>query len=110
MLNKARELNEVIKQSEEYSKYQEALTAVRNNQELYQAMNAFRRRNYELQSYDDGINRYQEIHNLGLEYEQVLRHPVVNTFLVAEQILSRRMAEMYELITDGLDMDYQYME
>ena len=110
MLEKARELNETIKNSEEYIRYRECLEAVRKNQELYQAMNSFRRRNYELQSYDDGINRYQEIHNLGLEYEHVLRNPLVNSFLVSEQILSRKMREMYEVIIDDLDMDYDYME
>lgn len=110
MLEKAGEINMAIKQSEEYRGYRDALDRVKSNQELYQAMNDFRRRNYELQSYDDGINRYQEIHNLGLEYEQVLRNPIVNTFLVAEQMLSRKMTEMYEIIADGLEMDYSYME
>ena len=110
MLEHARQLNQIIKESEEYKHYMETLAAVRGNSELYQQMNIFRRRNYELQSYDDGINRYQEIHNLGLEYESVLRHPLVNNFLVAEQMLSRTMAEMYELISADLDLDYGYME
>lgn len=110
MTKEAHKLNQVIRESEEYIHYQQAMKKVMENQELYQAMNAFRRRNYELQSYDDGINRYQEIHNLGLEYEKVLRNPVVNEFLVAEQILSRKMAEVYEVIAQDLELDYSYME
>lgn len=110
MLEQAKALNEKIKKSEEYMRYQEALTALKANRELYDSMNVFRRRNYELQSYDDGINRYHEIHNLGLEFENVLRNPLVNNFLVAEQILSRKMTEMYEMITEGLELDYDYME
>ena len=110
MIDHAKELNRIIKESEEYKRYQDALAAVRGNRELYDAMNSFRRRNYELQSYDDGINRYQEIHNLGLEYENPLRHPLVNGFLMAEQMLSRKMADMYEEIAEGLEMDYSYME
>ena len=78
--------------------------------ELYQAMNAFRRRNFELQSYDDGINRYEEIHKLSLEYEKVLREPLVNDFLIAEQIFSRKLAQVYEMIAEGLELDYDYME
>ena len=109
MIEHARRLNQAIKNSEEYRNYQDALTAVKNSPELYQTMNSFRRRNYELQSYDDGINRYQEIHSLGLEYENVLRQPVVNRFLVAEQMLSRKMAEMYEEITKDIELDYDYM-
>ncbi len=106
----AQQLNQVIKNSEEYTRYQSAMHAVQSNPELYQKMNEFRRRNYELQSYDDGVNRYQEIHNLGLEYETVLRNPVVNEFLVAEQMLTRKMTMVYETIADGLELDYSYME
>ena len=103
-------LNQTIRESQEYQNYITALVHLRENQELYQAMNSFRRRNYELQSYDDGINRYQEINNLALEYEKILRNPLVNEFLVAEQILSRKMTHVYELIADGLELDYSYME
>lgn len=110
MLEKAKELNQIIKESAEYKRYQETLSAVKADYELYNAMNAFRRRNYELQSYDDGINRYHDINNLGLEFEYTLRNPLVNNFLVAEQMLSRKMSEMYELITEDLLMDYDYME
>lgn len=106
----AAKLNQTIKESAEYQNYMTAIRRLKENQELYQAMNSFRRRNYELQSYDDGINRYQEINNLGLEYEKVLRNPLVNEFLIAEQILSRKMTRVYEIIADGLELDYSYME
>lgn len=110
MIEEAYKLNQAIKESQEYIHYHQAMKKVMENQELYQAMNIFRRRNYELQSYDDGINRYQEIHNLGLEYEKILRNPVVNEFLVAEQIFSRKMTEVYEIIAKELELDYSYME
>ena len=110
MIEEAYKLNQVIKESQEYIHYHQTMKKVMETQELYQAMNTFRRRNYELQSYDDGINRYQEIHNLGLEYEKVLRNPAVNEFLVAEQIFSRKMTEVYEIIAKELELDYSYME
>ena len=106
----AKQLNQVIKNSEEYNRYQGAREKVMLDQDLYGKMNEFRRRNYELQSYDDGVNRYQEIHNLSLEFESVLRNPAVNEFLVAEQVLTRKMAMVYETIADGLELDYSYME
>lgn len=110
MIEEAVRLNQIIKESEEYKQYQITMKRVQENQELYQAMNSFRKRNYELQSYDDDINRYHEIHNLGLEYEKVLRNPLVNEFLIAEQIFSRKMTEVYESIAEGLELDYSYME
>ncbi|MBE5941278.1 MAG: YlbF family regulator [Lachnospiraceae bacterium] len=108
--NEARMLNQTIKESDAYKKYVKALENVKENSELYQAMNSFRRRNFELQSYDDGVNRYQEIHQLALEYEKVLRNPLVNEFLVAEQVISRQLEGVYELIVEGLEFDYSYME
>ena len=106
----ALKLNQVIKESEEYSQYQTTMVRLMEHQELYQAVNVFRRRNCELQGYDDGVNRYQEINNLGLEYEKVLRNPIVNEFLVAEQVLSRKLIQVYETVVDGLELDYSYME
>lgn len=108
--NEAVMLNQMILESEEYRGYCRTLAKVRENGELYNAMNSFRRRNYELQRYDDGINRYHEVNKLALEYEKVLRHPDVNAFLVAEQILSRQMQEIYSLITKDMELDYSYME
>ncbi|MDE6434240.1 MAG: YlbF family regulator [Lachnospiraceae bacterium] len=110
MTKEAYQLNQVIKDSEEYQNYQKTKNRVKENQELYQAMNAFRRRNFELQSYIDNVNRYEEILNLSLEYEKVLRNPLVNEFLKAEQIFSRKLTEVYEVIAEGLELDYDYME
>lgn len=106
----ALKLNQAIKESEEYSQYQITMEKLMEQQELYQAVNIFRKRNCELQSLDDGVNRYQEIHNLGLEYEKVLRNPIVNEFLVAEQVLSRKLMQVYETIVEDLKFDYSYME
>ena len=110
MIDHAKQLNQAIRDSEEYRNYQDALAAVRSDEKLYHEMNSFRRRNYELQNFDDGINRYGEIHALRLEFDDTLRHPVVDRFLVAEQILSKTMADMYEEIAEGLELDYNYME
>ena len=106
----AEQLNRAIRESEEYARYQHTMKVVMANPNLYHAMNTFRRRNFELQSYDDGVNRYQEIHNLGLEFEETLRNPIVNDFLIAEQVLSRKLEHVYEMIADGLELDYSYME
>ncbi len=108
--NEAKRLNQIIKESKEYKQYLLTMERVKENQELYQAMNSFRRRNFELQSYDDGVNRYQEIHNLALEYEKILRNPIVNEFLIAEQMISRKMEQVYEVIVEDLEFDYSYME
>lgn len=110
MRKEAQGLNQRIRTSEEYIRYQTAMKNVMENAELYAKMNAFRKRNFELQNIDDGNNHYEELYALAIEYEQVLRVPVVNEFLMAEQILSRKLSEIYEVIAEGLELDYAYME
>ena len=110
MTKAARELNRIVKESEEYGRYRCALEAVKTDAELYHSMNQFRRRNYELQTYEDGVNRYQEIYDLSHEYEEVLRNPLVIEFLLAEQILVRKLQEVYNIIAEDLEFDYDYME
>lgn len=110
MTKAALELNQVIRESEEYIRYQQTMCLVKEDQELYQAMNAFRRRNHELQSWGDDVNRYHEVHGLVLEFEHILCNPLVKDFLLAEQILTRKLESVYEIIADGLELDYDYME
>lgn len=110
MTKEAQSLNERIRNSEEYLCYQKAMQKVMENTELYARMNEFRRRNYELQNADDGKNHYEELYALAIEYEKMLRTPVVNEFLKAEQILSKQLSNVYEIIADGLELDYAYME
>lgn len=110
MRKEAQGLNQMIRNSDEYIRYQAAMQKVMEETELYAKMNEFRKRNYELQNKDDGNNHYEELYALAIEYEQVLRVPVVNEFLIAEQILSRKLSEVYEVIAEGLELDYAYME
>ncbi len=106
----AYQLNQVIRESEEYARYQRSLSALKAHPELYHTMNVFRRRNYDLQSWEDGVNRYNELNSLGLEFENVLKEPLVSDFLVAEQVFSRAMQQMYEIVAQDLELDYDYIE
>lgn len=110
MIKEAKVLNQLIRNNQEYLRYQDAMKKVMEDTELYGKMNEFRKKNYELQNMDDGKNHYEELYALAIEYEKVLRHPMVNEFLMAEQIFSKRLSEVYEYIADGLELDYTYME
>ena len=61
----ALKLNQAIKDSEEYSRYQTTMVRLMQHQELYQAVNIFKRRNCELQGYDNGSLHHHNpaIHN-----------------------------------------------
>lgn len=106
----ASRLNEQIKNSEEYKQYVETDRLLRENGELYSRYNEFRRRNYELQFSEGDSNLYDEVFNLVKEYDGILQDSVVNNFILAEQRLCTMMRELYTVLADGLDIDYEYLE
>lgn len=106
----AEKLNERIKESEEYKTYTEAIRRLRQESELYARFNEFRRRNCELQFSEGDSNLYDEVFNLTKEYDTILQNSLVSDFMLAEQRLSVRMQEMYEVLTQGLELDYEYLE
>ena len=110
IMDMAQKLNQAIRESEEYGEYRKTLAEVKAHPELYHSMNVFRRRNYDLQSWEDGVNRYNELNSLGTEFEHILREPLVNEFLIAEQAFSRAMQQMYEMVAQDLELDYDYIE
>ena len=103
-------LNERIKESEEYKTYTETIRRLRQESELYARFNEFRRRNCELQFSEGDSNLYDEVFNLTKEYDTILQNSLVSDFMLAEQRLSVRMQEMYEVLTQGLELDYEYLE
>ena len=106
----AEELNLEIRNSEEYKRYVDTCNRLKQQPDLYNRFNEFRRRNYELQSSEGDSNLYDEVFNLVKEYDSVLQESLVNDFLVAEQRLNALMREMYATLSDNLELDYEYLE
>lgn len=106
----AQQLNERIKSSEEYCRYVETDRRLRQEPELYARYNEFRRRNYDLQFSEGDSNLYDEVFNLAKEYDTMLQDTLVNDFVLAEQRFCSMMQEMYMALSDGLELDYEYLE
>ena len=106
----AQQLNEKIKKSEEYRRYVETDRRLRQEPELYAKYNEFRRRNYEFQFSDGDSNLYDEVFNLVKEYDTILQDSLVNDFILAEQRFCSLMQELYAALSDGLELDYEYLE
>lgn len=98
-------LNEHIHNSSEYKKYIDTKRKLYDNMELCNQLKEFRRRNYELQN-RQGVNPYDEVLELVLEYDELLHNSIVNEFLIAEQHICRMMQKVYNSIAEGLEFDY----
>lgn len=106
----AEKLNMQIKNSREYQHYVETDRRLRDNRELHERFDEFRRRNYELQFSEGDSNLYDEVFNLVKEYDTILQDSIVNDFVLAEQRLCSLMRELYGTLSDGLELDYDYLE
>lgn len=105
VITESKILNEHIKDSEEYKKYISTKRRLCENIELCNKLKEFRRKNYELQN-RQGVNPYDEVLNLVLEYDELLHNSIVNEFLIAEQHICRMMQTVYNSIAEGLEFDY----
>lgn len=108
ILEKAAELRDVILGSDEYTKFQICRERLMKDEELYQKVNEFREKNFELQITGDSANA-NIVEHLAQQYLPVLEKPIVNEFMKAELVLCRKLQEMYHLITDDIDLDVTFL-
>lgn len=104
------ELNRALLDSEEYQQYVNAGKAVKEQPELYQAMNEYRKRNRHVQLYASEETVFDETNKLVTEFEHVLKNETVREFLAMERKFVRMMQQMYVILGNHLDFDDDYME
>lgn len=105
-----KELNRQFLESAEYLRYISARTRLREQAEVYERLNDFRRRNFELQNSDTESNLFDELTGLSKEYADILNLEIVNEFLTAEQRVCRMLRSLYETMSDGIEFDFEYLE
>ena len=44
------------------------------------------------------------------EYDTILQDSLVNNFILAEQRMCAMMREVYAVLAEGLEFDYEYLE
>ena len=94
---------DAIKRSEAYVKYQEALAAAKQQPELKQEIDEFRRKNYIMQS--SGDMAFEHIEQFEREYSDFRENPVVADFLAAELALCRMIQQINLYVTDMLNFE-----
>lgn len=105
VISESKQLNERIKQSDEYQKYLNTKSVLYDNIELCDKLKEFREKNYELQNHP-GVNPYDEISSLVREYDELLNNYIVSDFLRAEQHICKLMQNVYNSIAEGLELGY----
>ncbi len=94
-----------IMNSETYKEYLFQREKIKKQSDLYEKVNEFRQRNFDLQNEADGDELFDRIEAFELEYEKFREDPFVDDFLRAELAFCRLMQEVYVLLAEEIDFE-----
>ncbi|MBP5192357.1 MAG: YlbF family regulator [Eubacterium sp.] len=98
-----RQVNRLIKDSQEYKSYIFAKNALKMKDELYRAVIEFKKRYADIERYTEG-NPYDELYKLYVEYDELIHDSTVNEYLRAESAFS----ELIRMVTDEVFRGFSF--
>lgn len=104
------ELAHAVLLSDEYREYKRCEKILKQNANLYRAVNAMRKQNFELQNSEDVQNMYEESERIRNQYEQIRSLDEVREFLLAELSLGRMIQDIYESVVKDLEFDVDFLQ
>ncbi len=99
------EFAQIIKSSDSYKQYVHARVMVQKQAGLFEEVNEFRRKNYQLQNNASGDELLEKTEALNQEYIVMRSNPLVEEFLDAELAFCRMMQEVNILLTNELNFE-----
>lgn len=100
-----KEFAETIRKSDTYQKYFFQREKIKRQPELYDKVNEFRQRNFDLQNEVDSEELFDRLEAFEKEYEKFRENPLVDDFLRAELAFVRLMQDVNELLTNEIDFE-----
>lgn len=105
IIEAARQFAETIMASDTYKEYLFQREKIKKQPELYEKVNEFRQRNFDLQNETDEEELFDRIEAFEKEYEKFRENPFVDDFLRAELAFCRMMQEVYLLLAEDIDFE-----
>lgn len=94
-----------IMDSDTYREYLFQREKIKRQPDLYEKVNEFRQRNFELQNEAEGDDLFNRLEAFEMEYEKFRENPFVDDFLRAELAFCRMMQEVYVLLAEEIDFE-----
>lgn len=94
-----------IRETDIYQKYCYQLEKIKKYPDLYEQVNEFRQRNYEIQNTSQVDELFDKMDVFEKEYERFRDNPLVDDFLAAELAFCRLMQEIDIFITEELNFE-----
>lgn len=107
---KAKELAELIRESQEYKNYLLCRETLKTDEELYKKVNDFRRENFLLQVEGETDRLYDEMSRMQSEIAPLRKDERVSGFLQNEHFLCRLLQHIDEVLLEELDFDIEFLE
>ncbi|MCM1267817.1 MAG: YlbF family regulator [Bacteroidales bacterium] len=96
---------DTIMASDTYKEYLFQRETIKKQPELYEKVNEFRQRNFDLQNETDSEELFDRVEAFEMEYEKFRENPFVDDFLRAELAFCRMMQEVYVLLAEEIDFE-----
>ncbi len=96
---------DTIMQSDTYKEYLYQREKIKKQPDLYEKVNEFRQRNFELQNETDEEDLFDCMDAFEKEYEKFREDPLVDDFLRAELSFCRLMQEVDLLLAQAIDFE-----
>lgn len=105
MKNASEKFVRSIKETDTYKRYYYQLGKIKKNPGLFEKVNEYRVKNFEIQNNSQGRELFEKMDTFEKEYEKLRENPIVDDFLRAELALCRMMQEVNIYITEELDFE-----
>ncbi len=105
IIEAARKFADQIMTSDTYKEYYYQREKIKKQPELYDKVNEFRQRNFDLQNEANSDEIFERMEAFNKEYEELRENPLVDSFLSAELAFCRMMQEVYVMLADEIDFE-----
>ncbi len=105
IMEAARQFADTIMTSDTYKEYLYQREKIKKQPGLYDKVNEFRQRNFDLQNEADSDDILERTEAFEQEYEKFREDPFVDSFLQAELAFCRMMQEIYVLLAEEIDFE-----
>ena len=94
-----------IQQSDTYKEYWQQREKLKKQPDLYDKVNEFRQRNFDIQNESDSEDLFDKMEAFEREYAKFRENPMVEDFLRAELAFCRMMQDINVLLTAEIDFE-----
>lgn len=108
IINSSKQLNTLIRESEEYQKYCLYKKELSQIPELYERVQEFRKRNFVLQIETETYDK-EAASRLSDEFRAILENPLAASYLNAELAFCKMSQRIFREVCDDIDLELDFL-